>query len=71
MMWKDEIVEETRQAREAYTARFNYDIAAICRDLKAKEAEEKRPIVVFAPKTLLELPAVTKPPVVSVPSIRP
>jgi hypothetical protein len=49
-MWKDEIVEETRQAREAYAARFNYDLVAICRDLKAKELEEKRPIVSFPPK---------------------
>jgi len=32
MMWKDEIVEELRRARDEYAARFNYDIAAImCR----------------------------------------
>jgi hypothetical protein len=37
MNWEDEIVEEVRKARDAYAARFNYDIAAICKDLKAKE----------------------------------
>jgi hypothetical protein len=49
-MWKDEIVEETRQARDAYAASFNYDLMAICRDLKAKELAEKRPVVSFPPK---------------------
>lgn len=33
-MWIDPIVEEVRQAREAYAARFNYDIKAICRDIR-------------------------------------
>jgi len=49
-MWKDEIVEETRQARDAYAASFNYDLMAICRDLKARELEEKRLVVSFPPK---------------------
>lgn len=34
---KDEIVEEIRTTRESYAARFNYDLAAIYADLKAKE----------------------------------
>ena len=34
---KDEIVEEVRAAREAYAARFNYDLAEMFNDLKAKE----------------------------------
>jgi hypothetical protein len=39
MEWKDEIVEEVRAAREAYAARFGYDLRRIFEDLKAKEAE--------------------------------
>ena len=32
----DSIVDEVRQVRQAYTARFNYDLEAIYRDLKNK-----------------------------------
>jgi hypothetical protein len=38
-MWTDEIVEETRQAREQYAAQFNYELEAIYRDLKKREEE--------------------------------
>jgi hypothetical protein len=32
---KDEpVVEQVRQAREAYAARFNFDVSAICEDLR-------------------------------------
>ena len=34
MMWEDPIVKEVRQVREAYAARFDYDLLAIYRDLK-------------------------------------
>ena len=36
-MWKDEIVEQVRQAREAHAARFNFDLDAIYADLKRQE----------------------------------
>src|SRR3990172_6301339 len=49
-MWTDMIVEEARQAREAHAAQFNYDLAAIYRDLKAKEQESARAGVSFPPK---------------------
>lgn len=49
-MWKDELVEETRKAREEYAARFNYDLAAIYGDLKQKETETKRKVVSLTPK---------------------
>lgn len=39
MEWKDEIVEEVRAARNAYAARFHYDLRQIAEDLKAKEAQ--------------------------------
>ncbi|MGA8028437.1 MAG: hypothetical protein WB992_14935 [Bryobacteraceae bacterium] len=34
---KDEILDEVRAAREAYAARFNFDLAEMYQDLKAKE----------------------------------
>ena len=34
---KDEIVAEVRAARDAYAARFHYDLREICADLRAKE----------------------------------
>ena len=43
MKWKDEIVEEVRQAREAYAAQFDYDLKRIFEDLKKKEAEDPAP----------------------------
>lgn len=33
-MWVDPIVEEVRRHREAHAAKFNFDLAAICRDLR-------------------------------------
>jgi hypothetical protein len=37
MKLKDEIVEEVRAVREAYAARFNYDLTEMFKDLEAKE----------------------------------
>ena len=39
-MWNDPIVEEIRQFREDYAAKFNYDVVEICRDLK-RQGEAK------------------------------
>ena len=49
-MWQDEIVEKTRQAREAYAAEFGYDLAAMYRDLKEKEQQGQHPVVSLAPQ---------------------
>lgn len=49
-MWKDDIVEETRKVREEYAAKFNYDLEAICKDLKEQEKKGKRKIVSMQPK---------------------
>ena len=49
MNLKDEIVEEVRAAREAYAARFNYDLAEMYKDLKAKEKAHSRNIAVLQP----------------------
>lgn len=44
-MWNDPIVEETRKQRDQYAARFGYDLAAMLRDLKAREQKGGRPLV--------------------------
>jgi hypothetical protein len=38
-MWNDEIVEETRQVRDRYAAKFDYDLEAIYCDLKKQEGQ--------------------------------
>jgi hypothetical protein len=43
-MEKDPILEELHRVREEYAARFNYDLQAMYRDLKARE--ERREFVV-------------------------
>jgi len=48
MTWSDPIVDEVRRARDAYAARFNYDLRAIYRDLKAQEKRSGRTIVSYA-----------------------
>jgi transposase len=58
-MWKDEIVEEVRRNRDAYAARFNYDLNTIYQDLKAKERRSKRKLVSFSPKQPLKPAAKT------------
>ena len=45
MTWSDPIVDEVRRVREAYAARFNYDLQAMYRDLKEKEQRSGRKIV--------------------------
>ena len=54
-MWKDEIVEETRRARDAYAARFNYDLESIYRDLKEKEGQSNHPTVSLPPQKPIRL----------------
>ena len=60
-MWQDPIVEEVRQAREAYAARFNYDLQAMFRDLKEQEERNPAKKVSFAPKRIAPVEAEIKP----------
>ena len=48
MTWSDPIVEEVRRARDAYAARFDYDLRAIYRDLKEKEKRSSRKVISYA-----------------------
>jgi hypothetical protein len=49
-MWDDPVVAEVRKVREAHAARFNYDLDAIFRDLKAKEQSSGRTYVRYPPR---------------------
>ena len=51
-MWEDPIVAEVRAVREAHAAKFNYDIAAICADLKRMEKQSGRKYVSFPPRLI-------------------
>jgi hypothetical protein len=44
-MWKDEILEEIYRIREEHAKSFNYDLQAICDDLRKKEAASGRQII--------------------------
>jgi hypothetical protein len=48
----DPIVEEVRKARDEYAKRFNYDLDAICEDLRKKQGAEGRKVVSFPPKAV-------------------
>jgi len=43
-------VDEIRAEREAYAARFNYDLWAIYRDIKEQERKSGRTFVSLTPK---------------------
>ena len=49
-MIKDPIVEEVRKARNEYAGQFNYDLDAICLDLKKKQGQPGKKVVLFPPK---------------------
>lgn len=51
---KDRIVEEIRKIRQAHAAKFNYNLTAICADLKEKEKQCGHPVVSFPPKRRLK-----------------
>ncbi|MDQ2696373.1 MAG: hypothetical protein M3Z21_13560 [Pseudomonadota bacterium] len=49
-MGKDSILEEIHRTREDYAARFDYDLKAIYRDLKSREAQGEFTVVRRAPR---------------------
>jgi hypothetical protein len=55
---RDPIVEEVRRARDAYAKQFNYDLDAICEDLKRREKASGRPAVSLPPKQIEKKKAV-------------
>jgi len=51
-MWHDPVVEEVRAIRDAYARQFNYDIDAICRDLREKELRREQKLVDPTPRRI-------------------
>jgi hypothetical protein len=48
----DPIVDEVRRVRDAYAARFNYDLDAIFRDIKEQEKKSGLQFVTFPPRRI-------------------
>jgi hypothetical protein len=44
-MWKDEVLEEIYRIREEHAKSFNYDLQAICNDLRKKQAMSGRLLI--------------------------
>lgn len=48
MIWNDEIVEEVRKVRDEHAAKFDYDISAICADIRKKQTDSGRKIITLS-----------------------
>ena len=55
---KDPIVDEVRRAREAHAKQFNYDLDAICEDLRKREQASDEPTVSLPAKRITKKKAV-------------
>lgn len=49
-MWQDPIVEETRQLRKRYADRFGNDPDAIFADIRKRQEESGRNVVMLPPR---------------------
>jgi hypothetical protein len=54
-MWKDEVLEEIYKIREEHAKAFNYDLKAICDDLRKKQAASDRQVISTPLKQLSKL----------------
>ena len=50
-MHKDPIVEAVRRIRAMHVAQFDYDVVALCRDLRKQEKASGRAVVSLPPKS--------------------
>ena len=57
MMWKDLIVEEIRKNRDEYAKQFNYDLHAICQDIRKKQGQTGRRVVSLSPRPIKHIPS--------------
>lgn len=44
-MWRDEILEEIYKIREEHAKAFNYDLKAMCDDLRKRQATSGRKMI--------------------------
>jgi len=49
-MYTDPIIDEIREFRDQYAARFNYDVKAMLDDIRRRQAESGRKTVSRPPK---------------------
>lgn len=49
-MWQDPIVDDVRKRRQEYAAKFNFDLKAICRDLRERQLRGNRKVVSLPPQ---------------------
>ena len=56
-MWRDPIVEEVRGNREAYAARFNHDVKAICHAAREEQKRSLHEVVSLPPRRTMNLDA--------------
>lgn len=59
-MAKDAIIEEVRRIRQQYAARFDYDLAAIFRDLQARQKRGEFTVVSRKPRRPTAKPSLQK-----------
>lgn len=52
---RDDIVEQIRKVRDQHAAKFNYDLAAIFKDIKEQEVQSGRRVTVLPPKKAVQL----------------
>ena len=48
----DPIIADVRNARDAYARKFSYDIKAMCRDLKKRQARNADKVISLPPKRI-------------------
>jgi hypothetical protein len=51
----DPIIAEVRSARDAYARKFGYDIQAMCRDLKKRQARNANKVISLPPKRIKKM----------------
>lgn len=54
-MRQDNIINEIHQIRERYAKQFNFDLKAMCEDLREKQGKSGRVVVAFPPKRVQPL----------------
>jgi hypothetical protein len=54
-MKDDPIVDEVRKAGEAYFAQFNFDLQAICEDLRRRSAERGVQAITLPPRPVQQM----------------
>jgi hypothetical protein len=54
-MSRDSVVDEVREARDAYAKQFGYDLRAISQDLKEKERKSGRERVALPPRLTTQI----------------